>query len=153
MSVNLHNNYIKIVEALALSIVSVLTVAGCSFSVSSAKLENLKVCSKVSADKQCATDTTTFAKGIPKLYATADLNYAPEGTQVKIDWKYLGGEAGTASDIDTVKLATKDNMMTITSHLTASDRGFPAGKYEVVMSLNTDNFKPIHKQFSIASVK
>jgi hypothetical protein len=111
------------------------------------------MCGKVTADKECASDTNTFDNNTPKLFATADLNNAPEGTKVKIDWKYLGGEAGTAADIDSVNLETNSNMTTITSHLSAPSKGLPAGKYEVVMSLDTDNSKPIRKQFSIASAK
>lgn len=146
-------NRVKIVEILALSITTSLMIAGCSYSISSAKIENLKTCGQVTADKQCTSDTSAFDKKTPKLFATADLNYAPEGTKVKIDWKYLGGEAGAATDIDTVNLETKSNMTTITSHVSAPDKGLPAGQYEVVMSLDTDNSKPIRKQFSIASVK
>jgi hypothetical protein len=148
-----HNDNVKVVEILALSVLSSLTIVGCSFSVSTAKLENLKMCGKVTTNKECASDTSTFAKNTPKLFATADLNNAPEGTKVKIDWKYLGGEAGTATDIDSINLETKSNMTTITSHLSAPNQGLPVGKYEVVMSLDTDNSKPIRKQFSIASAK
>ncbi|PSB58706.1 hypothetical protein [Chamaesiphon polymorphus] len=111
------------------------------------------MCGQVTTDKECTSDTSTFGKDTPKLFATADLNNAPEGTKVKIDWKYLGGEAGTAAEIDSIDLETKSNMTTITSHLSAPSKGLPAGKYEVVMSLDTDNSKPISKQFSIASAK
>jgi hypothetical protein len=150
---NFQNNRVKVTEIFALSIVGSVMLVGCSFNVSTAKLENLKMCGKVTTDRECASDTTKFGKDAAKLFATADLNNAPEGTKVKIDWKYLGGEAGTAADIDSVNLETTANSNTITSHLSAPNKGFPAGKYEVVMSLDTDNSKPIRKQFSIASAK
>lgn len=150
---NFQKDRVKVIEVLALSIVGSLMLAGCSFSVSTAKLENLKMCGKVTTNKECASDTSTFGKDTPKLFATADLNNAPGGTKVKIDWKYLGGEAGTAADIDSVDLETTANSNTITSHLSVPTKGWPGGKYEVVMSLDTDNSKPIRKQFSIASAK
>jgi hypothetical protein len=48
-------NFGRIGEILVLSIVGSLTIAGSSFSGSSATLENLTMCGKITADKQCAS--------------------------------------------------------------------------------------------------
>jgi hypothetical protein len=125
-----------------------LALIGCSFSVSTAAIENLKTCSEQVKDKACASDTSSFSKATPKLFATADLKNAPEGTKVKVDWKYLNGEAGAAQTIDSVNLVTESNMTLITSNLTAT-KEWPTGNYEVVFTLGTDNSKPLTKQFSI----
>jgi hypothetical protein len=147
------NNKVKTIGVLAFSVVGSLLINGCNFSLSTATLENMKMCGEVGADKQCASDTATFSKKAPKIFATADLKYAPEGTKVKVDWKYLGGEAGQASNIDTVNLEVKSNMTVITSSLPSPEKGWPGGDYEVVISLDTDNSKPVSKKFSIASAK
>jgi hypothetical protein len=126
-----------------------IAITGCSFSLSSATLENLKTCSEQVANKECANNVASFTKTTPKLFATADLKHAPEGTKVKINWKYLGGEAGDAKTIDSVSIVTDSNMDLITSNLEFSGKEWPTGNYEVAFMLETDNSKPLKKQFSI----
>jgi hypothetical protein len=133
---------------LGLLAIGSLALAGCSFSISSAAIENLKTCSEQVKGKECASDISSFTKATPKLFATADLKNAPEGTKVKVDWKYLSGEAGAAKMIDSVNLVTESNMTLITSNL-ESTKEWPTGNYEVVFTLGTDNSKPLTKQFSI----
>jgi hypothetical protein len=148
---NLRNNkYLKIFVPFALS---TFAATACSFNISTAALENVKMCGEVADNQPCASDITKFEKTAPKLFVTADLKFAPEGSKVKIDWKYLGGEAGKATDIDSVTLETKSNTTLVTSSLTATNAGWPSGNYEVVLSLNTDNSQPIRKQFSIATAQ
>lgn len=141
----------RIATLAALSIASGSTLVACNFSVSTAALDNVKLCREILKGEQCTSDTTQFAKNTSQLFATADLKYAPEGTKVKVDWKYLGGEAGQATPIDSVSLETKDNMSVITSSLPTPKNGWPTGEYEVVFSLGTDNSTPIHKKFSVVS--
>lgn len=151
MSNILYYNRSKFATLLGISIVTGLTATACNFKVSTAGLENVKMCAEVAQSGQCASDTVTFDRNTGKLFVTADLNNAPEGTKVKIDWKYLGGEAGNASNIDTVTVESKPDTSFISSNLTSNNKAFPAGKYEVVLALDTDNSKPIRKEFSIAN--
>jgi hypothetical protein len=141
----------RIAKITALTIVSGVTLAACNFNLSTATLENIKLCSQTIKGKPCDEDSQQFAKNIPQFIATADLKYAPEGTKITVDWKYLGGEAGQATVIDRLNLETKDNMTMITSSLPMPEKGWPSGDYEVVFSLDTDNAKPIHKKFSVVS--
>jgi hypothetical protein len=134
---------------LALLTISNLSIVGCSFNVSTAKIDNLKICSTKNQDKECAVDTNSFTKTTPKLFATVDLNNALDGTKVKVDWKYLGGEAGSEQVLDSVNLEAESNMSLITSDLTAGGKNWPIGNYEVVFTLETDNSKPLKKQFLI----
>lgn len=134
---------------LALSIASSVALVGCSFSLSTATLENIKTCSVLDHNEQCADDIHSFEQNTPILFATADLKYAPAGTNVTITWNYLGGEAGQAGPIDSVSLKTDSLTTLVTSSLTAPTQGWPRGDYEVVFSLNSDNAQPIRKQFSI----
>lgn len=139
----------RIIQLSTISLASSLTLVACNFSISTATLDNVQVCSEVQSNGQCDSDSAPFAKDAAELVATADLKYAPEGTLVTIDWNYLGGEAGQATAIDSVSLETEENMDLVTSSLTTPQSGWPSGDYEVVFSLDTDNSQPISKQFSV----
>ena len=136
------------VKIFGLFVLSTLAATACSFKVSTATLENIKMCVEKPESQTCASDTAQFNTTTPKIFATADLKYAPEGTKVKIDWKYLGGDTVKASDLASIDLVTKSNTNFVASYLNLN--GLPEGNYEVVISLDTDNSKPISKQFSIA---
>ena len=139
------------VRIFILFVLSTLTATACSFKVSTATLENIKMCVEKPENQTCASDTAQFNTTTPKIFATADLKYAPEGTKVKIDWKYLGGDTVKATDIASVDLVTKSDTNIVFSNLNAPPNGFPEGNYEVVISLGTDNSKPISKQFSVST--
>jgi hypothetical protein len=126
-----------------------LATSGCSFNISTATLENAKMCTTVADNKPCESDTTQFEKNTPKLFVTADLKFAPSSTKVKADWKYIEGEAGKATDIDSVTFETKPDTSFVVSSLSAPNNEWPAGTYEVVLSLDTNNSQPIRKQFTV----
>jgi hypothetical protein len=151
MLYNLNLNNHKYWTILAVSLLTGSMATACSFNISTAGLKNVKMCPNLVQGQQCANDASTFAQNTPKLFVTADLNNAPEGTKVKIDWRYLGGEAGGETNIDTVIVESKSDTKQITSSLTSSNGTWAKGKYEVVLSLDTDNSKPIRKEFTIAS--
>ena len=133
-----------------LSVLSTFAATACNFSFSTATLEDIKMCVEKPENQTCASDTAQFNTTTPKIFATADLKYAPEGTKVKIDWKYLGGDTVKATDIGSIDLVTKSDTNFVSSYLNAPPNGFPEGNYEIVISLGTDNSKPISKKFSIS---
>ena len=134
-----------------LFVLSTLAATACSFKVSTATLENIKVCVEKPESQTCASDTAQFNTTTPKIFATADLKYALEGTKVKIDWKYLGGDTVKAFDMGSIDLVTKSDTSSIFSNLNAPPNGLLEGNYEVMISLGTDNSKPISKQFSVST--
>ena len=138
------------VRIFGLFVLSTLAATACSFKVSTATLENIKMCVERPENQPCASDTAQFNTTTPKIFATADLKYAPEGTKVKIDWKYLGGDTVKATDIASVDVVIKSNENIVSSNLNAPPNGLLEGNYEVVISLGTDNSKPISKQFSVS---
>jgi hypothetical protein len=146
-------HFIRLATLSALSIASCFALSACKFSVSTAALDNVKLCSQVAQGKRCSSDTAQFDKNTTRLIASADLNHAPKGTKVKIDWNYLGGGAEQATPIDSISLETKDDTSFVTSSLPSPKKGWPTGEYEVVFSLGADNSKPIHKKFSIVSAQ
>lgn len=150
---NLTKNSSKFVKYFGLIVLSAFATTACSFNVSTATLEDVKTCTEVPENQPCASDTSQFEKTTPKIFVTSNLKYAPEGTKIKIDWKYLGGGSVKATDIDSITLETKSDTKFVYSSLTAPTNGWPDGNYEVVLSINTDNSKPIHKQFSVSKSK
>ncbi len=140
----------KFLGAFTSLVLGAFAVSGCSFNISTAALENAKMCTAVAEGKPCESDTTKFEKNTPKLFVTADLKFAPAGTKVKAAWKYLEGEAGKATDIDSVTFETKSDTTFVISSLSAPNNGWLAGTYEVVLSLDTNNSQPIRKQFTVA---
>ncbi|NMF60745.1 hypothetical protein [Pseudanabaena yagii] len=150
---NLQKNSTKVVRLSVLFGLSAVVTAACSFNISTATLEDVKTCTEAPENQPCASDISQFQNNTPKIFVTSNIKYAPEGTKIKIDWKYLGGESVKATDIDSITLETKSDTKFVYSYLTAPTNGWPDGNYEIVLSINTDNSKPIRKQFSISKPK
>ncbi|MFO0193698.1 MAG: hypothetical protein ACK53P_06630 [Pseudanabaena sp.] len=150
---NLKNNSNKFAKYFGLIVLSAFATTACSFNVSTATLEDVKTCTEVPENRTCASDISQFENNTQKIFVTSNIKYAPEGTKIKFDWKYLGSDTVKATDIDSVTVETKSDTTFVLSSLTAPTNGWPDGNYEIVLSINTDNSKPIRKQFSISKPK
>ncbi|MHB9111747.1 MAG: hypothetical protein ACYC4D_03845 [Thermoleophilia bacterium] len=124
-----------------------MAASGCN--VSTANLSNVNVCDKLD-NEQCPSDMSSLDQETPAFYVSADLNNAPSGTKIKIDWRYLSGEIGNEpQDIDSVSLTSEEDSNNIQSSLERATDVWPKGEYEVVLTIQTDNAEPIHKKFSV----
>ena len=125
-----------------------LFMAGCS--ATTANLSDVRVCDKLEGDA-CGSDMATLGTTAGVFYVTANLNNAPSGTKIDISWKYLGGEAGQAQDIDSVSMVSDENSNTVQSSLERSPSvdAWPRGNYEVALTINADNVEPVTKDFSV----
>lgn len=132
-------------KALVLGLI-VLALSSCSFNVSTANLSGVKVCTALK-DGVCAKDQATFAPDTPEIFVSTLLSNAPDGTKLTFSWKYLEGKG---VDIDSVEVETKNGENTAQSSLSKPTQGWPAGRYEVVLKLGTDNSEPFHKKFQVA---
>jgi len=136
-----------VAAALVLTASLLLVAAGCD--VSTASLSDVKICDRLD-DVVCSSDMSSLDKNIPTVYVTANLNSAPSGTKIKVDWRYLGGEEGTApQDIDSIILTSEEDSTNLHSSLDSNTGAFPVGEYEVVLKIDTDNADPIHKKFTV----
>lgn len=133
----------------SINILSVLSLfflfSSCNFST--ANIDNVKMCTSVN-DNQCAADTPSFSNTTPFIYISCDLNNAPENTQVKMEWAYLGEQR---ISIDAITQSSGSNIGTVhlQSNLSRPNNGWPSGDYEVVITiLDTEN-APIVKKFSV----
>ena len=124
----------------------------CEFKVSTATILNARVCDKpVEGQFLCSNDTPSFTQKSPKLYASCELKYAPEDTEVTFSW--YGYPKGEKVLIDAVTLRAGDHgngsSYQLRSFLNSPSNGWPKGAYEVVISLDTNNSEPVIKKFMI----
>jgi hypothetical protein len=125
-----------------------LTLQACNYST--ADISDVKLCTDVEGKGVCTTDSSTFKTSDTVIYLSASLDNAPEGTTITATWRYLRGEAGDEQDIDSVSTdATDSGSAPYYTSLTGPAKGWPTGDYEVVLTLSSENFEPIHKQFSV----
>jgi len=124
-----------------------LLAIGCN--VSTASLSNIRVCEQLDGE-QCPSDMSTLGKESPTFFVSANIDNAPTGTKIKIDWRYLSGEIGDEpQDIDSVSLITEEDSNNLQSSLERAAEVWPRGEYEVVLKIETDNAEPVHKPFSV----
>src|SRR5688572_19758307 len=108
--------------------------------VSTAGLSDVKLCNEKNSSGVCDADASSFAASSQVIYCSAVLKNAPSGTKVTFEWKHEGQSIGKA-DVET-------SSGTVNSNFTTNGAVEP-GKYSVTVSLNTDNSKPVTKDFTI----
>ncbi|TVQ18274.1 MAG: serine/threonine protein kinase [Leptolyngbya sp. DLM2.Bin15] len=119
-----------------------------------AGLTNLQVCALPEPDTVCDGDRAQIPTKTPSILVSADLD-VPMNTEINITWRYLGGEAGDATDIDTISVV-KDNEAIdyVWTRLPAPESGaWPTGDYrvdfEVLRPDSGNDGETIQKSFSI----
>lgn len=124
-----------------------LVSGGCSCEVSTAKVTDVKICTSLSGNL-CDQDNPVLSITSPTIYASCLLKYSVADTKVKFTWIYYGE---TKIVIDTVIFNTGDTLGNVEMHSSLSQptNGWPKGIYEVVIEVQTDNAKPVVKQFNI----
>jgi hypothetical protein len=125
----------------------VVAVTGCECSVSTANIQDVKICTSLSGNL-CNQDNTTLGDTSPAIYVSCLLKNAVSSTKVKFTWLYYGD---TKIKIDDVTLDTGELSGTVelNSYLSQPTNGWPKGVYEVEVLVLTDNAKPVIKQFTI----
>ena len=109
--------------ALALAIFTV----GCSFNISTAKIEEAIMTDSVDADGKPGSTVTSFPADAAVLYTSAKLRNAPDNTKIRIVWTYLTGN----QPIDEISLDSGDiSDRYVYSNLTPTAI-LPEGDYQV----------------------
>ena len=114
----------KILVSVTILLIAAL-LAGCSFSVSSAKVTSVTPCRDVDTDGKPIGATDVFSTADTVMYVSALTANVPSDTTVTIVWQYSDGTETT--DVDVVHI-TLDEARYIYSNLTSSS-GFPSGTY------------------------
>jgi len=116
-----------------------LTVVLSSCNVSTANLTDVKVCTSLNGS-ECSGDASSFSADVQAIYCSASLNNAPSNTKVTFEWKHEGESMGKA------ELEAPSGFVNSTFKPTTE---LVPGKYSVTVKLETDNSKPITKEFTI----
>ena len=119
---------------IVLAILIAAAMGACSFSVSTASLKNLQMASQVDSNNKAVTVTDSFTTDTPMIYATGNVNNAPEGTVIEALWVYL--DSDPVIDIDSVEMELDDSYVDFIFSLSRPDNGWPTGKYEVKLSID-----------------
>ncbi|MGK0411826.1 MAG: hypothetical protein ACJA1B_000008 [Polaribacter sp.] len=123
----------------------VLFFTACNFST--ANIDDVKMCTNIT-DNQCPSDNPVFSTTSPLIYVSCHLNNAPENTDVKMEWIYLGEQRLV---IDAVLQNSGSNIgnLNIQSNLSKPTNGWPIGDYEIVLTIVGTDKEPNVKTFSI----
>ncbi|OWY24498.1 hypothetical protein C7N43_05970 [Sphingobacteriales bacterium UPWRP_1] len=128
----------------------VMMLNSCSFNLSTASVTDVRLCEAPDATGNCPADKAQFSPEAPMFYLSCNLNFAPEDTQIKFQWYNTDGKRYL---IDEATLRAGDigsgSTFNVHANLSKPTNGWPKGNYEVVVSLSSDNFKPISKTFTV----
>jgi len=127
-------------SALVLILIGVVCYMLPSCNVSTANLSDVKLCVSVNSSGECDGDNSTFSGTTPVIYCSAQMKNAPSGTKVMFEWKH-GSESLGKADVE-----TSSGIVNSTFKPTAA---LEPGKYSVTVKIETDNAKPVTKEFTI----
>lgn len=132
---NKRNLFLSLILVSTICIFNVFTACN----VSTANLSDVKVCTSLNSGL-CDSDAPSISGSSPMIYCLAKLNNAPSGTKVTFTWSHAGSELGKA-DVET-------GSGTVSSHMSTNGSLEP-GKYSVTVKIDSDNSKPVTKEFTI----
>lgn len=120
----------------------IISLCACSFSVSTANFQNLKMASSIDEDSmEPIAVTDVFSPTTPVIYLTGTLKNSPDDTVIKAEWRYVENEP--AVDIDSAESVTKDINTDFQFNISIPDNGWPIGKYEVKLYINDEAEKTV----------
>lgn len=108
--------------------------------VSTANLSDVKLCTSKGSGGDCGSDMAKFPADVQVIYCTASVKNAPDHTKVTFEWK-KGSESLGKADVETASGV-------ISSNFTPNGTLEP-GSYSCTVKINTDNAKPVSKDFTI----
>ncbi|MBE9228122.1 hypothetical protein IQ264_22120 [Phormidium sp. LEGE 05292] len=132
--------------AAIIGVASVLV--GCEFNLWGPGVSDVSVCEKANPLEGCEKNQNTFKTTTPKIFATAKLDNAVEGTKVKVLWRLNQGQKVKNVRIYEKEFTTKLDQKQITSALAPAKVWLP-GTYEVSFVIVGDESKRESEKFQI----
>jgi len=123
-------------------------LSSCEVSVTTAHVENVKTCTDL-VEQLCTSNISIFNPTDPVIYASCNLNNAPDNTNVTFVWKYTGGDNPVIIDEVTLNSSGKGTNLDLHSSLSKPYNNWPVGGYEVNIIIESDYTKPVVKYFEI----
>lgn len=132
--------------AAIIGVASVLV--GCEFNLWGPGVSEVLVCEKANPSEGCERNQNTFKATTPRLFATAKLDNAVEGTKVKVLWRLNQGKTAKNVRIYEKEFTTKLDQDQITTAL-APAKIWQPGTYEVFFTVVGDDSKQESEKFEI----
>ncbi|MBD2680105.1 MULTISPECIES: hypothetical protein [Nostoc] len=124
------------------------------------KVAKIILCNK-EKDSGCQDDASVFPSGIKTIAAKVDVDSAAKDVGLKFTWNYLltgnqKNEPANQSKVSNNKKEIASDVQQLNSKvgyftysISTGDRGFPPGNYELIVAPETNNAKPIRREFTI----
>ena len=132
--------------AAIIGVASVLV--GCEFNLWGPSVSDVSVCEKANPLEGCEKNQKTFKTTTPKIFATAKLDNAVEGTKVKVLWRLNQGPTAKNVRIYEKEFTTKLDQKQITTALAPAKVWLP-GTYEVSFVIVGNESKRESEKFQI----
>lgn len=126
---------------------AVLAISGCGKEdLAPNQLSNLATCTDIELD-QCTENLDVIPADSPVIYATAKLDNATYGVKASCVLRYLDGDSEDVINVDfTVDVVTESLSSYLVFYFT-NDEPWAAGEYEVTVSTETPDSRPVSKTF------
>ena len=116
----------------------------CNFST--ANISDIMLCEELNSDEKCNENNDIISRYAPNIFVSCKINNAPEGTVVNFAWYYTSEERFLIDAVDVNAVASTTELY---SSLSSPDIGWPAGNYEVIISIKDHEGISVTKTFSI----
>lgn len=123
-------------------------LVGCEFNLWGPSISDVSICEKANPLEGCENNQNTFKTTTPRIFATANIDNAVEGTKVKVLWRLNQGKTAKNVRIYEKEFTTKLDQNQITTAL-APGKTWQPGKYEVSFVIVGDESKRESEKFEI----
>lgn len=123
-------------------------LVGCEFNLWGPSISDISLCEKANASEGCEKNQSTFKPATRRIFATAKLDNAVEGTKVKVLWRLNQSQTAKNVRIYEKEFTTKLDQNQITTAL-APAKAWQPGTYEVSFVIVGDESKRESQKFQI----
>lgn len=136
------------IRCIVIFISIIFTLSSCEFNITTAHVENIKVCSYLEG-KLCTANTPVFGTKVPVIYASCNLKNAPENTLVTFVWKYTINDDTIVIDELTLNSSDKGINLDLNCSLSKPYNDWPVGSYEVNVIIVDSHKEPKVRYFEV----
>jgi hypothetical protein len=135
-------------KTFAAIIAAASVITGCEFNLWGPNISEVLVCEKANLAEGCQNNQDAFKTTTPRLFATARLDNAVEGTTVRAIWRLNQSKTAKNVQIYQKEYTTKLDQNQITTAL-APAKTWQPGSYEVSFVIVGDESKRETQRFEI----
>lgn len=125
-----------------------LIVSSCEYSITTAQIENSRMCSSLTGEL-CGANRSVFSTDEELIFISCNLNNAPDNTIVTFSWKYIGEVDTIIIDEVSVNSSEIGVNLNLSSNLSRPYNGWPKGNYEVEIIIEDSQRDPVLHKFEV----